>query len=91
MYGRFYGGGPLFADVERHFPPPLPPPGEYDHCIVMNTDSSRRGMGAWHGDEWWMMEWPRERQCDAAPSMTWLELIPVMVACLVWGGAYEHL
>ena len=68
--------------------PLLPPPSMNDKCMVLHTDSSRRGMGAWHGDEWWMMEWPHELQCDVAPSMTWLELIPVMVACLVWGEGW---
>ena len=23
--------------------------------------------------------------CSGTPSMTWLELVPIMVACLVWG------
>ena len=36
------------------------------------------------GDEWWFGEWP-DGVCSGVPSMTWLELVPIMVACLVWG------
>ena len=68
--------------------PLVPPPGEQYAHIVLNTDSSRWGMGAWCGSEWWMSEWPEQIQQDVTPSMTWLELVPVMIACLVWGGGW---
>ena len=68
--------------------PMVTPPSDESAGIVLHTDSSRWGMGACDGRDWWTMEWPSHIQQDAAPSMTWLELIPVMVACLIWGEGW---
>ena len=65
--------------------PLVPPSGDQSPHVVLHTDSSRWGMGAWCDCQWWMMEWPEQIQQDEAPSMTWLELVPVMTACVVWG------
>ena len=46
-------------------------------------------MGAWFGRHWWAVRWPPGFVADAAPSMTYLELVPLLVACEVWGADWQ--
>ena len=69
--------------------PLLDPRGADSGQPVFYTDSARSGMGAWCEDRWWAVHWPPGFVDSAAPSMTYLELIPLLVACLVWGGAWR--
>ena len=57
--------------------------------IELYTDSSRWGMGAWCEGEWWSVGWPEQARRETAPSMTWLELIPIVVACVIWGESWS--
>ena len=57
--------------------------------IELYTDSSRWGMGAWCEGEWWSVGWPEQARRETAPSMTWLELIPIVVACVIWGERWS--
>ena len=56
---------------------------------AFHTDSARSGMGAWSGSRWWAVSWPPGFVDAAAPSMTYLEMIPLLVACLVWGPSWR--
>ena len=68
---------------------PLLHPDDRDTDAILYTDSSRRGMGACYGGRWWAFPWPAALDETSAPSMTFLELIPLLVSCLVWGGAWR--
>ena len=57
--------------------------------VVLHTDSSRRGTGACCGRRWWYAPWPDGTPEEASPSMTWLELIPVLVSCVLWGADWS--
>ena len=46
-------------------------------------------MGAWSGTRWWAALWPDGFLPGTAPSMTYLELVPLLVACLVWGDHWR--
>ena len=69
--------------------PLLDPRGADGGQPVFFTDSARYGMGAWCADRWWAVRWPAGFVGDAAPSMTFLELIPLLVACVVWGDDWR--
>ena len=38
---------------------------------------------------WWAAPWPPGFLPGPAPSMTYLELVPLLVACLVWGDHWR--
>ena len=63
---------------------PLLHPDDQDTDVLFYTDSSRRGTGACYGRRWWLFPWPVTLDMSTAPSMTWLELVPHLVSCLVW-------
>lgn len=52
------------------------------------TDSSRVGMGAWFYRHWWAQPWPTDA-VEGAPCMTFLEMLPVFVACLIWSESWR--
>ena len=39
-----------------------------------------------HWDRWLPVTWPAVTFAAASCSMTWLEMLPVVAAVLVWGG-----
>ena len=57
--------------------------------IELYMDSSRWGMGAWCEGEWWSVGWPGQVRRETAPSMTWLELIPIVVVWVCWGESWS--
>ena len=69
--------------------PLLDPRGAGDGQPVFHTDSARSGMGAWFGNRWWAESWPPGFVDTAAPSMTYLEMVPLLVACLIWGPEWR--
>ena len=42
------------------------------------------GCGAAYGHEWFHLRWPAWVM-DAKPPISWLEMVPVYLACAVWG------
>lgn len=64
--------------------PILPPVPATEEGPTLSTDSSRRGMGAVWGTEWWAAEWPGPVADEEHPSMTLLEILPVLVAAVAW-------
>ena len=68
---------------------PLIHPDDRAVDTVFHTDSSRWGTGACFGDRWWYIPWPAAITQDPSPSMTWLELIPLLVSVVVWGALWE--
>ena len=69
--------------------PLIPPPAERVYLADVFTDSSESGGAAHHQDHWFMLHWPAPMIQTPDASMTWLELIPVVVALLVWGAAWH--
>ena len=67
---------------------PLLNPDDQATDTVCFTDSSRWCTGACCGTRWWYFPWPETLVQGAAPSMTWLELIPLLVSCLLWGDLW---
>ncbi|KAF0308844.1 hypothetical protein FJT64_002119 [Amphibalanus amphitrite] len=55
-------------------------------AVDQRTDSSRWGTGAWSGRHWWLYEWPPGVADGPGPSMTSLELLPVLVRCDNFGA-----
>ena len=69
--------------LERHCPllsPNWTLPGE----LCMYTDASHTGYGGMHGDLWFAEAWPRELIAWCT-SISWLELLPILVTCVDWG------
>ena len=64
--------------------PILPPAPPCDAGATLSTNSSRRGMGAVWGGRWWAAEWPAAIVADEQPSMTLLEILPILIAAVVW-------
>ena len=69
--------------------PVLPPAGSTGGIVTLHTDSSRWGTGAWTGQHWWLYQWPPGVVTSPAPSMTFLELLPILVSCQMWGGQWR--
>ena len=69
---------------------PILPPSPGDGVgPTLSADSSRVGMGAvWEG-EWWAAEWPPSVAAEAHPSMTLLEILPVLVAAVAWDSSWR--
>ena len=65
--------------------PIVPPRAEVTADAELATDSSRTGAGACHEGRWWSLTWPDTIAQDPAPSMTFLEMIPVLLSCVMWG------
>ena len=51
------------------------------------TDASRVGFGGMCGAHWFAEPWP-PAALAWADSMSWLELIPILAACTLWGAAW---
>ena len=45
------------------------------------------GCGAWAGTEWFQYIWPQEFQ---AHFIAFKELLPIVMACVVWGTTWER-
>ncbi|KAF0295209.1 hypothetical protein FJT64_007215 [Amphibalanus amphitrite] len=67
---------------------PLLHPDDRATDAVFHTDSSRWGTGACFGDRWWYAAWPEDITRITTPSMTWLELIPLLVCVVMWGDLW---
>ena len=64
--------------------PLLPPLAADDRALVLHSDSSRWGTGPWAGQRCWLYQWPPGVADGPGPSMTLLELLPVLVSCVMW-------
>ena len=56
-------------------------------ALHLFTDASRVGFGGMCGAAWFAEPWPRA-VLEWADSMSWLELIPIMTACALWGATW---
>ena len=57
--------------------------------VIFHTDSSRWGTGACFDQRWWLMQWPEVITRETHQSMTWLEIIPLLVSCVLWGSLWS--
>ena len=60
---------------------PVPPTAA---VLTLSTDSSRHGMGAVWDAKWWAAKWPEAVTADGDPSMTLLELLPILISAVIW-------
>ena len=44
------------------------------------------GCGAWWGDKWFQLPWPQE---NGYSSIAQKELLPIVLACILWGAAWR--
>ena len=51
------------------------------------TDASLIGYGGVHGTEWFCAAWPQATKAWTN-SMSWMEMIPVLTACMLWGHSW---
>ena len=58
--------------------------------INLTTDASLTGYGGTCGRSWFAEAWP-PTTLTWSNSMTWLEFIPILVACAVWGPSWRGL
>ena len=56
--------------------------------LQLFTDSSRIGCGAFLHNKWAYIKWPRYWDPQVLCDMTFLELIPVVMAIFVWGNSH---
>ena len=57
-------------------------------CQHLTSDASGSwGCGAWHGDEWFQLQW---RADSAHLSIAEKEMIPIILACAAWGSAWGN-
>lgn len=75
---------PTWNGVAPMIHPTWTPPSD----LNLATDASLIGYGGTCEGEWFAEEWP-PRTVQWATSMTWLELIPILVACAVWGSSWR--
>ena len=68
---------------------PLIPPRRQEPDLTVFTDSSGRAGAAVQNDRWVALTWPPDATAAAACSMTWLEMLPVLAAMLVWSGEWR--
>ena len=54
---------------------------------VVHTDASGWGCGGIWKEEWFQYRWPKEWEQRAIAVR---ELLPVVVACVVWGAKWTH-
>ena len=54
------------------------------------TDSSRKGCGAYCNGEWSFMVWPSHWSLDHLQDMTFLELIPIILAMHLWFEKFKN-
>ena len=64
----------------------LSPPSQLP-SIELTTDASGSwGCGAWHGRNWFQVEWDQQSQ---PLSIAEKELVPIILACEVWGHTWQ--
>ena len=65
----------------------LPPP-QYLPALHMASDASGSwGCGAWHGTKWFQLRWESEME---PLSIMVKELIPIVLACAIWGPTWKN-
>ena len=74
---RFNGTAPLIH-------PRWVPPSDLD----LTTDASRVGYGGTCGHRWFSCAWP-VAVVQLNLGMSWLEMVPVLAACLIWGPSWR--
>ena len=64
----------------------LNPPSSLQQVHLFTDASGSWGCAAWHGDTWFQVEWdPHSRSLSIAEK----ELIPIILACQVWGTSWS--
>ncbi|XP_043216964.1 uncharacterized protein LOC122379098 [Amphibalanus amphitrite] len=58
--------------------------------LHLYTDASTVGFGGFCGAAWFSAPWP-EATAEWADSISWLEMIPILAACLLWGSHWSGL
>ena len=58
--------------------------------LHLYTDSSTQGLGGCCGDAWFSQAWPVATK-EWANSVSWLEMVPMLAACLLWGHRWTGL
>ena len=66
----------------------LNPPSLLPKMHLFTDTSGSWGYAAWHGDAWFQVQWDQQAQ---SPSIAEKELIPVILACQVWGPTWNRL
>ena len=74
---------PAWNGVEPLIHPLWTPPAD----LHLFTDASQLGYGGMCGDEWFSDPWPLAILAWAN-SMSWMELIPILAACALWGPTW---
>ena len=69
--------------------PLIPPSADRVYSADVFTDSSEWGGAAYHGSSWFVLPWPGTLLRTTGAAMTWLEMIPVVAALLVWGPRWH--
>ena len=75
---------PTWNGVAPMLHPTWTPPSD----LRLATDSSLIGYGGTCLGEWFAEVWPSQTLAWST-SMTWLEIIPILVACAVWGPSWR--
>ena len=65
----------------------LPPPSHLPHLQMASDASGSWGCGAWYGMNWFQLQW--DGRSSALPIMV-KELLPVVLACAVWGQTWDR-
>lgn len=68
--------------------PMLPPHWTPPSQLHLSTDASQTGYGGVCDRQWFAAAWP-PATLDWCPSMAWMEMFPIVVACYVWGPAWR--
>ena len=58
--------------------------------LHLHTDASTVGLGGCCGNSWFSEPWPAAT-LEWAASISWLEMIPILAACLLWGHHWSGL
>ena len=66
----------------------LPPPAHHPNREFTSDASGSWGCGAWHTSAWFQIPWDNR---SAQLSIAEKELLPVIVACAVWGNCWRGL
>ena len=64
----------------------LTPPASLPRTHLFTDASGSWGCAAWHGDAWFQVEWDSLSQ---SLSIAEKELIPIILACQVWGSSWS--
>ena len=63
----------------------LSPPSRLPQLQLMSDASGLWGCGAWHGRKWFQLQW--DQRSAVLPIMV-KELLPIVLACAVWGHVW---